>query len=157
MTTRLGNAPVRRVALLATGERDAALLTMMVERMLVGKFRIGEAGSADVAIIDADAANGREALAKWRAMHPSAPCVLLGLKPPTDLARESGVAYVRKPISIPDLIHALLDLAGRIEANRPPRLDVAALRPSAPVPSCGPNRCSRPRHPRSWRGIRKIP
>jgi hypothetical protein len=123
------------VALLAVGNRDSALLELMLQRFLRDEFVIVPAARAAMVIIDGDSAGGAEALAHWLARCRSAPTIVLTLQPQVNTA---NVIYIRKPINIHTLIDMLSEL--RPFARRPaiavemaqPRAEAAASFSSEP-------------------------
>jgi hypothetical protein len=101
------SSTITRLALLAVSNKDAAPLSMMVDRHIAKDFVIGVPASAHIAILDADGDGFREALAQWQADHPGAPAVVLC----SNLSEKShGVVHVRKPLQLLELASVLGEL-----------------------------------------------
>jgi hypothetical protein len=115
-----------RVALLAVGPRDAALLELMLQRFLGEDFVLVAQDQAEMAIVDGDAANGVSTLARWQERKQLAPIIVLSLQARTNSA---NVTYIRKPINIHNLIDTLSEL--RPYARRASSVALASIEMSS--------------------------
>ena len=127
---------ITRIALLAVGNKEAALLWMMVDRFMAENFVIGVAASADMAILDGDAVDFPDAFASWSADHPNAPCVVL-TDAPVQQSPDGRVFYVSKPIHAPDLVSKLNKVGAQIRAAKATQAEAnvaaAAVEVASPV------------------------
>jgi hypothetical protein len=105
--SQLPQPSLTRLALLATSRRDTALLELLTERFLAREFTIVPPDQAEMAVIDGDAESGRQAMVEWQRDRPTAPLVILMLRPQSN---GDGFVYVQKPINVDALINTMRGL-----------------------------------------------
>ena len=96
-----------RVCLLAVGSRDAALLDLMLQRFLRVEFAVAPRALAEMAIVDCDASDGKEALRQWQLQRPHSPALVLSLQ---EIESAPLVYPIRKPINIHTLVDTLSEI-----------------------------------------------
>jgi hypothetical protein len=131
--TKTKAASISRLALLAVGNKEAALLWMMVDRFMADDFIIGVAATADIAILDGDADGFAGALAGWQADRPGAPAVVLRSAP---VEETTGVVNIAKPLAARELASVLnrLRAAAVVPAPQAPAASRQLVPPSLPAP-----------------------
>jgi hypothetical protein len=125
MNNKLKSSAITRLALLAVGNKEAALLCMMVDRHIGEDFVIGLPASADIAILDGDAEGYRDALDTWRADRPGAPAVVLSAG---SFSPSPGVVHIRKPLQASELAAVLNECRS---GGRPAEVASLVLHPQA--------------------------